>query len=328
MRPFAALFLVLFLLAPAASAQTKRNAILDCAGIQKAIDALPAGGGEVQLLARTYTCSEPIVIDRDDVVLRGKGTATLLRLADGANAPVIVVGGAETIPAATYRRIQVRDLAIDGNRANQTFECYRGDCTAQNALRNNGITLRRVQDVLIQNVRVTGARSGGLVTELLVRRARILDFTAADNHFDGVAGYETEDSVFDGLHLHDNRAAGLSFDIAFHNNIVTNAVIERSGSVGIFMRDARDNVFDGLQIRNSGDHGVFLAQVDGEADKPAAGNTFVSLVVASSNGAGVRVNDASCVNNLLVGAQLIGNRDGGVVEATAGLLRQSGVVVR
>jgi hypothetical protein len=175
---------------------------------------------------------------------------------------------------------------------------------------------------------VTGARSGGLVTELIVRRARIRNFTAADNHFDGLAGYETEDSVFEGLHLHDNRAAGLSFDIAFHNNIVANTVIERSGSVGIFIRDARDNLFDGLQIRNSGDHGVFLAQVDGEADKPAAGNTFVSLVVAGSQGAGIRVNDASCVDNLLAGAQLIANRDGGIAEATPGLLRQSGVVVR
>jgi hypothetical protein len=31
--------------------------------------------------------------------------------------------------------------------------------------------------------------------------------------FAGLAGYETEDSLFSDLHLHDNLAAGLSFDI-------------------------------------------------------------------------------------------------------------------
>ena len=324
-------FLSLLLTLPAAAKRRSAasNALpVDCPGIQRAINGLPASGGEVRLLPMTYRCSEPITIARNDVVLRGAGPATVLRLEDNANAPVIVVGGTEPVPSATYRRITVLDLTIDGNRHAQQFECYRGECTAQNALRNNGITLRRVEDVLIQNVRVRSPRSGGLVTELVVRRATIRDFTVTDSFFDGVAGYETEDSLFEGMYLHDNLAAGLSFDIAFDNNIIANTVIERTGKVGIFMRDSRDNLFSGLQIRNSGEHGIFLAQVDSEASKPAAGNMFTGLVVAGSQGAGVRVNDASCVDNAIVGAQLVGNRDGAISEITPGMLGTAGVISR
>lgn len=332
MRRFITLAALLIAATPAA-AQVKRRTVLsgdlvDCPAIQRAIDALPAAGGEVALAARTFTCNAPIVIARNDVTLRGSGPATLLRLADAANAPVIVIGGTEAVPATTYRRIAVMDLAIDGNRRNQSFECFRGDCTETNALRNNGVSVRRVEDVLVQNVRVTGARSGGLVTELGVRRATVRDFTAADNSFDGLAGYQTEDSVFDGLYLHDNLEAGISLDIQFNNNLIANAVIERTGKVGVFMRDARDNVFSGMQIRNSGEHGIFIAQVEGRPATAATGNSFVSLVVAKSAGAGVRVNDISCVNNLLASSQLIENRDGGVGEVVPGLLQRSGVVIR
>jgi hypothetical protein len=324
--------LLSFAISPVADAK-RRSAVAhalptDCPGIQRAIDALPPEGGEVRLLPRTYICTEPIVIARNDAVLRGAGAATVLRLADSANAPMVILGSTEDVPTTTWRGIAVLDLTIDGNRHEQQFECLRGECSAENPLRNNGVTLRRVEDVLVQNVRVVGARSGGLVTELGVRRATIRNFTAADSFFDGVAGYETEESVFDGMHLHDNLAAGLSLDIAFNHNIITNTTITRTGKVGIFARDSRGNIFDSLQIRDSGEHGVFLAQVDSDATKPAAANTFVSLVVAGSDGAAFRANDASCVDNLVVGAQFIGNRDGGVSEVVPGLVQTAGVIVR
>jgi len=335
MRKVLLVLVVSILLVTDRSADAKRRSVAssqalptDCPGIQRAIDALPPSGGEVHLSAMTYDCVEPLVIARDNVLLRGAGSATVLRLAPSANAPILVIGGTERVPVSTFHRISVLDLTIDGNRRAQQFECYRGECSSHNALRNNGITVRRVEDVLIQNVRILGARSGGLVTELTVRRATIRDVTVSDSFFDGVAGYETEDSLFEGMYLHDNLAAGLSFDIAFNNNVIANTIIERSGKVGIFMRDSRNNIFDGLQIRNSGEHGVFLAQVGSETDKPAAGNIFASLVVALSSGAGLRVNDASCVDNVVVGAQLIANRDGAISEVIPGMVRSVGIVAR
>ncbi len=204
--------------------------------------------------------------------------------------------------------------------ANQPDECWGGDC-ANNPIRNNGITLRRVSDVLIARVTVFRARSGGLVSERGCRRVIIRDFTSSDNQFDGLAGYETESSSFSGLRLHNNQAAGLSFDIRFNNNFFSDVIITGSMKVGIFMRDSRDNVFHDLQIRNSKEHGIFLAQVDEDTTTPAVGNTFIRGAISGSRQAGLRVNNESCVNNLVVAFQFSGNGEGCVSEALPGLVK-------
>ncbi len=310
-----------------------------CEVIQRAIDRLAPTGGQVEVRSGTYVCTAPIVIDRDNVELRGEGTGTVLRLADGANAPVLVLGQTIPTPAVTRRNIHILDLVIEGNRLNQEFECWGGPCTATNPIRNNGITLRQVSDVLIEHVTVSSARSGGLVSELGSRRLTVRDFTAFDNHFDGLAGYETEDSTFSGLYLYNNCAAGLSFDIRFNNNIVGDVVIHRDassecdpllpdGTVGIFMRDSRDNVFHGIQIRNSREHGVFLAQVDTDTTTPASGNSFSGLVVSGSGGAGLRANDLSVVDNLVADSQFIGNAGGCISEVAPGLVQAFGTICR
>lgn len=310
----------------ATSEPNKKNT--DCATIQGAINNLPPTGGAVKLRAVTYMCAAPIVIDRDNVCLRGQGPATVLRLADGANSPVLVLGQTLPIPAVVRRNICVSDLAIDGNRLTQPDECWGGPCSPTNPIRNNGITLRRVADVRIEGVTVFSARSGGLVSELTSRRLTVRDYTSFDNHFDGLAGYETEESTFAGINVFNNLAAGLSFDIRFNNNHVSDATITGNGTVGIFMRDSQDNTFSNLQIRDNSQHGIFLAQVDTDPTKPAAGNIFQGMVVAGSGGAGLRVNDASCVNNLVVGAQFIENAGGCISEATPGLVQAFGTICR
>jgi len=306
----------------------------DCGSIQAAIDGLPAAGGSVLVRPGVYTCGASIVIDRNNVALRGSGPATLLQLGAHVNRPVIVVGQTIEAPTTTRRNVVVSDLAIDGNRAQQDHECSNGPCGPGDFLRNNGMSLRRVEDVVVERVSVTGARSGGLVPELTSRRLTIRDFTVTDSAFDGIAAYETEDSLFTGLHLHDNAGAGLSFDIEFNRNVISDSVIEGNGDVGIFMRNSSDNLFSELLIRNSGSYGLFLAQVNADTTKPASGNTFTGMVVADSGqnpmkgGHGMRVNDVSCTNNLVVATQFVGNRDGGLSEASPGLVQTSATITR
>jgi hypothetical protein len=278
--------------------------------------------------AGVYLCAAPIVIDRDNVELSGDGAATRITVLPGANIPAIVIGQTVPVPSATRRNIRVSNLFIDGNRANQTYECMHGDCSPSSPLRNNGISLRRVEDVAIEQVTVTRARSGGLVAELGCRRIGVRHVTASDNAFDGVALYQTENSAFSDLHLNDNLAAGLSFDIGAHHNLFTNVVIAGSGKVGVFMRDARDNVFTSLQVRNSGEHGIFLAQVSGNPATHASGNTFNALTVSESGGFALRVNDSSCRNNLAVAAQFVSNRAGCVSASAAGQVAAAAAICR
>lgn len=299
-----------------------------CDSIQKMIDRLPVDGGEVRLPVGTYTCSKPIVLDRNNITLRGAGPGTLLRLADSINAPVIVMGLTENVPSRDTRYVRVIDLMIDGNRANQTMECMGGPCSDEFPLRNNGISIRRCVDCMVQSVTVFGAMSGGLVTELGCRRLTIRDYTSYDNEFDGLAGYETEDSTFSGIHLYGNKAAGISTDIKFNNNKFYDVTIADNKTVGIFMRDSLDNSFTNLHIRDSVQHGIFLAQVNTDPSTAATGNTFTGVVISRSGGMGVLANDASCVNNMMVGAQFINNKHGCISEAASGLVENVGAICR
>src|ERR1039458_10259387 len=60
--------------------------------IQKALDSLPKSGGEVVLAAGIFEVAQPIILQRDNQILRGAGAATVLRLANGANCPAIILG--------------------------------------------------------------------------------------------------------------------------------------------------------------------------------------------------------------------------------------------
>jgi hypothetical protein len=299
-----------------------------CDAIQKAINELPPEGGEVVLSPGVYTCVKPIILDRNNLTLRGSGPATLLRLGDHINAPVLVMGLTENIPSRDTRHVRVIDLMIDGNRANQSSECMGGPCSDTFPLRNNGISIRRCVDCVVQSVTVFGAMSGGLVTELGCRRLTIRDYTSYDNEFDGLAGYETEDSTFSGIHLYGNKAAGISTDIKFNNNKFYDVTIADNKTVGIFMRDSLDNSFTNLHIRDSVQHGIFLAQVNTDPGTAATGNTFTGVVISRSGGMGVMANDASCVNNMMVGAQFINNKHGCISEAASGLVENIGAICR
>jgi len=154
-------------------------------------------------------------------------------------------------------------------------------------------------DVVVKDVTVSSAASGGLVVELSSVRVRVSGLTSFDNAYDGWPGYQTDTELVSNLSLHDNHAAGLSFDSQFNNNIVHNAVLASNHSDGIFMRDSNGNVFDTLQILNSTQVGIYLAQVDLDASTPATANVFSGVVIENSGGPAMQVANASCVNNVL-----------------------------
>jgi hypothetical protein len=318
--------------APVALVTSYRAAYLyggSCLDIQHAIDSLPATGFSEVVIEGRYDCSAPIVINRDNVSLSGR-PGTVIRLRDDANSPVLVIGDLSTPPARMRRHIRISDLVIDGNRTAQRMECWSGPCGSGGVanIRNNGISVRGAEDVQIDNVTIHSAASGGLVIEQGCRLITVRDLTSFDNQFDGLAAYEVEDSVFSNLNLYRNLAAGLSFDLNFNNNTIRDSTITDSGSVGIFMRYSNGNLFEGIKIRNSGQYGVFLAQVDGDETKPASGNTFLGLRISESMLAAFRVNDESCVDNLVCSCQFVNNKGGTISEARAGLIQVCGNISR
>lgn len=275
-----------------------------------ALAGLPPEGGVVELAAGTFLISRPVFLDRDDVELRGQGDETRLMLAARANCPVVVIGREGTRPDRLVRRVTVRRLFIDGNRAEQQFECWGGGCdeVGRTAIRNNGITIRGAEDVLVEDVTTARARSGGIVLEKHCRRVRLLRVEAFENEFDGVAAYETEESEFAGLKLHHNRSAGFSFDWRFNRNRVTDSDASDNGSQGIFIRDSIWNVFERITLRNNGEQGIFMAETRELPGTACRYNRMAGLVITGNRTQGIRINDASCNPNTLEDSLVKDNR--------------------
>ena len=282
------------------------HAGVTAAEIQRALDRL-TNGGEVLLPPGKIKVSQPIILDHDSQTLCGApNETTILYLMNDANCPVIIMGQPVNRPMQTIRHLCVRDLSIDGNRLHQERELWR-ERGEGSEIRNNGITAQNISDSLIENVSCTRCRSGGLVTTLGVRRLTVKNFNSFNNEFDGLACYLTMDSVFENLNLHDNPGAGISLDLSFDHNVISNAVLA-ANDLGIFMRDSRNNRFSNLTIHNNRDFGVFMAQAfetldrgpQPEPDTECTDNAFLKLVDLKNGRVAFRVNDASCTNNVII----------------------------
>jgi len=278
--------------------------------IQQALDALPEAGGVVVLPQGTIAVTRPIVLKRSHQTLRGAGTATILRLADGANCPVIIMGEPVNHPGYTVSDAHVESLMIDGNRFNQQRELWQEQGEGSE-IRNNGITVQRTSDSTVENVVAARCRSGGLVTTLGVKRLVVRGLEAFDNEFDGLACYDTTQSRFSNLNLHDNPGAGISLDWNFSGNTISNAVLN-ANDLGIFMRDSRGNQFWDVSIHKSRNHGVFMAQTEKARWTACVNNSFTNIQATNCGGAAFRVNDATCTDNTITGAEFAENRHGGL----------------
>jgi hypothetical protein len=277
------------------------------AGIQKALDSLPASGGEVVLPEGKIEISQPIALKRDFQTLRGAGAKTVLFLSDNANCPVIIMGEPVNRPKP-ISHLQVSDLFIDGNLAHQQREIWKTKGEGSE-IRNNGIIVQNVSDSVIEHVTTARCRSGGLVTTLGTRELTVRNLNSFDNEFDGFACYLTEHCFFTNLYLHDNPGAGLSLDGNFNHNVIDGAVLT-ANDLGIFMRWSRDNQFRNISIRNSHNYGVFMAQnfeVAVTLATECVNNSFTNFVANECGSAAFRINDVTCSNNVLAAAQFTGS---------------------
>jgi polygalacturonase len=302
--------------APAATVTLSANA--SGADIQRALDSLPLDG-EVVLSAGTYEISQPLMLRHDYETLRGSGPDTILHLANGADCPVVILGPSMTEIMHPATHLLLADLLIDGNRKNQKVEVWR-TASDGSEFHNNGVQVWNVTDAAVENVTCRRCRSGGMVT-VETRRLQVNNFESYDNQFDGLACYLTEESHFGGLRLHDNLGAGISLDLAFDHNSITNAMLA-GNDLGIFMRHSRNNAFKGVTISKSHHHGVFMAQATAPTIKgwqlcpgtQCIGNDFDNLMVSDCGGRAFRVNDASCTNNSISGALFQRNLMGGMSQ--------------
>ncbi len=229
-------------------------------------------------------------------------------------------------PQKILRGLRVASLTIDGNRAHQQRELWKLSGEGSE-IRNNGIIVQSATDSAVEHVTSAHNRSGGLVTTLGVQRLTVKHFESFDNEFDGLACYETTDSFFSDLNLHHNPGAGISLDLAFNHNVVSNAVLV-ANDLGIFMRASRENQFHNITIHDSRHFGVFMAHSElltagvvlPAPQTECTQNAFTNLVAKNCGSAAFRVNNSTCTNNIIIRPHFKDNLQGGLSLVQPNLL--------
>ena len=211
--------------------------------------------------------SNPIVVSQSNQVLDFKDRK--IRLADGSNCPMIVIGSLEEEPTTMLENIIIENLYLDGNKQGQDYEIWHN---RENYIRNNGISIRHCRNVTIRKSTIINARSGNIVIEKGCANIIIEDCVLSGAFFDGIAGYLSKDCLIRNNTITGNHYAGLSFDIHFDGAIIQNNII-MSNTLGVFQRDSDDNEFIGNFLENK-EWDFYLNQVDQLTDTLPRNNHF------------------------------------------------------
>ncbi len=209
----------------------------------------------VHLAPGTYILHDSVRINRSRVTFTGE-KGTRLVLAAGIDEPVLAIGPQEYRPGPTrrIRHVRISDLEIDGNWAGQTSETS----PRRGWIRNNGIDVRGVADLVVVRVRVRNARSGGLVVSNHCRNVHVRQAVFSGNVFDGVACYESKGIELTDCLMTRNGAAGISLDKDLRETQFTRCIITDNLDVGVFARRTRAVGFTACLIRTSGNWAMFL----------------------------------------------------------------------
>jgi hypothetical protein len=278
------------------------------AQLRAAIDSLPPGA-RICLAPGTYVIDQTIDIARDWITIEGAGDQTVLELAPETHCPAVVIG--EPVPFAptiTRRGVVLRSLVVRGYRFPdpQPSDEY---CTVpgREYLRNNGITIRQAENCTIEDVRVEGAASGGIVLEQTCTGIVISNVTSSQNEYDAIAwDGNISQSRIEFCTLVNNGAAGISFDIGPAYNQVVDCLIHGNATVGVFIRDADWNCFQRCIIAANGEDGVFIANGDApEAD--ATDNAFIDNLYLDNVRNGIWQAGDRSVRNCESGGTFSGN---------------------
>jgi len=264
--------------------------------IQEAIDALPSGGGKVLLLGGNYLLGDTITLD-NNVTLAGVGWSTILKAKNS-------FGSKDVIKATSKSGVIVRDLAVDGNFANNARADANDDqngiefagcshCLAENCyvhdMPDNGIaTSSGASEIAVINNRVEGCHWKGIMMwEAL--RGRVIG-----NHVDGCNIVVEYASADDNL-IMGNVVENAGTSSADDNGIWIVAPCQRVTVVGNVVRDP---AADCIRLTASSTNGMEAITIVGNIlDNPvAAGVRLYNIGTADMENIAISSNTMTEVN--------------------------------
>lgn len=222
----------------------------------EAISKIPPQGGTITIKAGIYLINREIHINRSNVTLKGE-KGVLFELNKNADVPVILIGTNKETPTKddVIKNIKISDIEINGLMKYQSSELVKG----KPWIRNNGIDIRAVDNLWVDNVDIYNCRSGGIVASWHSSRIFITNSSFHNNFFDGIALYDSEDIHISNVNCYGNVGAGVSLDNNLRDVLFNGGIIKNNRDVGIFVRDSENIAFHNLQISNNGNSGCFMA---------------------------------------------------------------------
>jgi len=238
------------------------------ASLQAAIDAIPAGGGVLQLPPGEFEISESLVVTQDDVLIQGSGTATHIVNVNEKKEPALIIRPrkSETGKEAEPQwRIQLSNFRITGN---------------QNS--GHGILAVRVNELFVDGVSVSYHGGDGLLLDHCYEDPRISDSLITYNKQTGLNLIGCHDIVVAGNQFEENQDALRCID--GYNICMTGNNLDDHLGRGVVVENTYGSVLSGNMIEECKETAILL-------DRNCYGVTLGANVIAH-NGGGVELRDA------------------------------------
>lgn len=220
----------------------------DFTDIQDAIDAVETlGRGIIFVRPGTYSLSTPLVIQKNDVILLGQGSASIITLDNNVNDDVIQLEATSGL----LERVSVLNLKIDGNGANQT------DGRGIHGIKSGAGT--GISNITIRNLEITAAKKDAIDFESTVdaKECLVENNYIHDNLSYGIFIGDGEDNLITNNIFKDNTSIQIYFNSGKHNMAINNRI--EGGTTGIRMSNGEtQDVISGNLIYNCSGDGILL----------------------------------------------------------------------
>jgi len=236
--------------------------------IQAAINALGESGGVVKIPPGTFQISEPLIVLKSDVTIRGCGTATHIKNVNTDGKPALIfqhATGAENRKAEIWR-VRLADLRITGNEKS-----------------GHGIEVRRVNEVFIDGVTVSYHGGDGIRLHHCYEDPRICDSLITYNKQTGLNLIGCHDIIVASNQFEENHDA-LHCTDGFNLCMTGNNLDDHLGD-GVVIANTYGSVVSGNMIEECKGTAIVL-------DRDCYGIALSANVIAHNNAGGIDLRDA------------------------------------
>ncbi len=235
--------------------------------IQAALDVLPDGGGVVNLPPGTFEISEPLIVSKGDVLIKGAGTATHIKNVnkEGKSALILQHPSGGDNRRSELWRIRLADFRITGNEES-----------------GHGIECRRINEVFIDGVTVSYHGGDGIRLYYCYEDPRICNSLITYNKQTGLNAIGCHDVVVSANQFEENDDA-LRFIDGFNLCLTGNCLDDHLGN-GVVIENTYGSVVSGNMIEECKGIAMIL-------DRDCYGIALSANVIAH-NGGGIALRDA------------------------------------